>query len=205
MEEALLGTLDGSLIKYSVSISRVVLFKLLSQIASALRFLHSLSFIYRELEAGNVLLWSLGMDHIVNCKLAAFGSTTQAVPIGVKGTRGTPGFIAPEVAYVEGNRNHAIYNFKADFFSYAMVLYQVLTRHNPYYDIKAINITRYIEQGKRPRIVCFPVAHTGVHFLTGLIKRCWKHSPIDHPTTDEIGQIILSHHLHQASTSQQLN
>ena len=186
MEEAPLGSLDGPLIKHNKSISRVVLFKLLSQIASALRFLHSLSYIYRDLKAADVLLWSLSMDHIVNCKLADFGLTVQASPIGVKGTRGTPGFIAPEVAYVGGNRNHSIYDFKADIFSYAMVLYQVLTRHNPYYDMKAINIPSYIEQGKRPRIVDFSVIHTGFHFLTGLMKRCWKHSPSDRPTTDVI-------------------
>ena len=186
MEEAPLGSLDGPLIKHGTPISRVVLFKLASQIASALKFLHGLSFIYRDLKAANVLLWSLGMDHIINCKLADFGITTQAAPIGVKGARGTPGFIAPEVAYVGENHKRATYDFKADIFSYAMVLYQMIVRHSPFYDVKAISITSHIEQGKRPRIVDFPVAHTGFHFLTGLMKRCWKHSPTHRPTTDEI-------------------
>ena len=186
MEEAPLGSLDGPLIKHVTPISRVVLFKIASQIASALKFLHGLSFIYRDLKAANVLLWSLDMDHIVNCKLSDFGITTHVAPTGVKGTRGTPGFIAPEVAYVGENRKHATYDFKADIFSYAMVLYQMITRRNPYYDVKAINITSHIEQGRRPRIVDFPVAHTGFHFLTGLMKRCWKHSPTHRPTTDEI-------------------
>ena len=186
MEEAPLGSLDGPLIKHAKPISRVVLFKLASQIASALKFLHGLSFIYRDLKAANVLLWSLDMNHIVNCKLADFGITTQAAPIGVKGTRGTPGFTAPEVAYVGDNRKHATYDFKADIFSYAMVLYQMIIRHNPYYDVKAINITSSIEQGKRPRVVDIPVTRTGFHFLTGLMKRCWKHSPTHRPTTDEI-------------------
>ena len=186
MEEAPLGSLDGPLIKHAKPISRVVLFKLASQIASALKFLHGLSFIYRDLKAANVLLWSLDMDHIVNCKLADFGITTQAAPIGVKGTRGTPGFTAPEVAYVGENRRHTTYDFKADIFSYAMVLYQMTIRCNPYYDVKAINITSSIEQGKRPRIVDVPVTRTAFHFMTGLMKRCWKHSPTHRPTTDEI-------------------
>ena len=186
MEEAPLGSLDGPLIKHAKPISRVALFKLASQIASALKFLHCLSFIYRDLKATHVLLWSLDMDHIVNCKLSGFRKTTQAAPTGVKGTRGTPGFTAPEVAYVGDNRKHATYDFKADIFSYAMVLYQMIIRRNPYYDVKAINITSSIEQGKRPRIVDFPIACTGFHFLTGLMKRCWKHSPTHRPTTDEI-------------------
>ena len=181
-EEAPLGSLDGPLIKHSAPISRVVLFKLASQIASALKFLHGLSFIYRNLKAANVLLWSLDINHIVNCKLADFSITTHAAPIGVKGTRGTPGFIAPEVAYVGRNHNGSTYDFKADVFSYGMVLYQMITRHNPNYSIKA----KHFEQGKRPRIVDFPVAHTGFHFLTGLMKRCWKHRPTDRPATDVI-------------------
>ena len=186
MEEAPLGSLDGLLIKHAKPISRVVLFKLASQIVSALKFLHGVSFIYRDLKAANVLLWSLDMNHIVNCKLSGFGITTQAAPIGVKGTRGTPGLTAPEVAYVGDNRKHATYDFKADIFSYAMVLYQMIIRRNPFYVVKAIDITSSIEQGKRPRIVDFPIASTGFHFMTGLMKRCWKHSPTHRPTTDEI-------------------
>ena len=186
MEEAPLGSLDGPLIKHAKPISRVVLFKLASQIASALKFLHGLSFIYRDLKAADVLLWSLDMNHIVNCKLSGFGITTRAAQTGVKRTRGTPGFTAPEVAYVGDNRKHATYDFKADIFSYAMVLYQMIIRRNPYYDVKAIDITGSIEQGKRPHIVDIPVTRTGFHFLTGLMKRCWKHSPTHRPTTDEI-------------------
>ena len=180
MEEAPLGSLDGPLIKHAKPISRVVLFKLASQIASALKFLHGLSFIYRDLKAANVLLWSLDMNHIVNCKLSGFGITTQAAPTGVKGTRGTPGFTAPEVVCMEANHSHATYDFKADIFSYAMVLLQMITH------CEAITITSSIEHGRRPCIVGFPVARSGFYFLTGLMKRCWKHSPTHRPTTDEI-------------------
>ena len=181
MEEAPLGSLDGPLIKHNASsISRVVLFKLASQIASALKFLHGLSFIYQDLKTANVLLWSLDMNHIVNCKLSGFGITTQAAPTGVKGTRGTPGFMAPEVVCMEANHSHATYDFKADIFSYAMVLFQMITH------CKAITITSSIEHGRRPCIVGFPVACSGFYFLTGLMKRCWKHSPTHRPTTDEI-------------------
>ena len=189
MEEAPLGSLEGLLMKHGTAISRVVLFKLSSQIVSALKFLHGLSFIYRDLKASNVLLWSLDMDHIVNCKLSGFGITTQAAPLGVKGTRGTPGFIAPEVAYVGENHSHSTYDFKADIFSYAMILFQMITWHSPYYSRNTTNIPckwSCIEQGRRPCIAGFPVAHTGFHFLTGLMKRCWKHSPTHRPTTDKV-------------------
>ena len=190
MEEAPMGSLEGPLTKRKEPISRIVLFRMAAQIASALKHLHSLSYIYRDLKASNVLLWSLGLDQLINCKLADFGITTLSAPIGVKGARGTVGFQAPEVIYVGANQSHATYDYQADIFSFAMVLFQMISRHNPYFDIKPIHIPSNIEQGKRPRIVEFPVAHTGFHFLTGLMKRCWKHTPTDRPTTDETIQHV---------------
>ena len=195
MEEAPMGSLDGPLLKKKEPISRVVLFRIAAQIASALNFLHSLGFIYRDLKAANVLLWSLGLDHFINCKLADFGIVASAAPIGVKGTRGTVGFIAPEVAYVGANHSRATYDFRADIFSYAMILYQMISRRNPYYDVKPIHITPQIEQGKRPKFVEFPVSRTGLCFMTSLMKRCWKHSPEDRPTTSKLIPRLMSPHV----------
>ena len=192
MEEAPMGSLEGPLIKHKVPISRIVLFRMAAQIASALKHLHSLSYIYRDLKASNVLLWSLSMDQLVNCKLADFGITTLSAPIGVRGARGTEGFQAPEVIYVGANQSHATYDFQADIFSFAMVLFQMVSRHNPFYDTKRISIASNVEQGKRPRIVDFPVTRTGFHFMTGLMKRCWKHYPTDRPTTGEAIQHITN-------------
>ena len=186
MEEAPMGSLDVPLVKKKIPISRVVLFRIAAQIASALKFLHGLSYIYRDLKAANVLLWSLELDQLINCKLADFGIVASAAPIGVKGAQGTVGFIAPEVAYVGANHSRATYDFKADIFSYGMTLYQMISRRNPYYDVKHIHISPQIEQGKRPKFVEFPVSRTGLYFMTSLMKRCWKQSPTDRPSTYEL-------------------
>ena len=192
LEQAPMGSLEGPLIKHKVPISRIVFFRMAAQIVSALKHLHSLSYIYRDLKASNVLLWSLGMDQLINCKLADFGITTLSAPIGVRGARGTEGFQAPEVIYVGANQSHATYDFQADIFSYAMVLFQMISRHNPFFDTKRITIASNVEQGKRPRIVDFPIARTGFYFMTGLMKRCWKHNPTDRPTTDEAIQHVTN-------------
>ena len=186
MEEAPMGSLDVPLVKKKIPISRVVLFRIATQIASALKFLHGLAYIYRDLKASNVLLWSLELDQLVNCKLADFGIVASSAPIGVRGAQGTVGFIAPEVAYVGANHSRATYDFKADIFSYAMTLYQMISRRNPYYDVKHIHISPQIEQGKRPKFVEFPVSRTGLYFMTSLMKRCWKQLPTHRPYPHEL-------------------
>ena len=185
MEEAPMGSLSGPLLKDKIPISRVVLFRIAAQIASALKFLHGLAYIYRDLKASNVLLWSLGLDHFINCKLADFGIVASSAPIGVKGTRGTSGFIAPEVAYVGANHNRNTYDSQADTFSYAMILYQIVTRHDPFFDVKQIQISTHIESGRRPRLD-YPVSTVGLYTMTQMMKRCWKQIPSDRPSMDTI-------------------
>jgi serine/threonine protein kinase len=191
MEEAPMGSLSGPLLKDTAPISRTVLFRMAAQIASALNFLHSVGYIYRDLKAANVLLWSLGLDHFINCKLADFGIVASAAPIGVKGTRGTVGFIAPEVAYVGANHSRATYDFKADVFSYAMVLYQMVTRQHPFADIKQIQVSSHIEAGRRPRMD-YPLVTIGLYTMSQMMKRCWKQNPSYRPKMDTIIEHMTS-------------
>ena len=185
MEEAPMGSLDNPLLKKKDAISRVVLFRIATQIASALECLHKLSFIYRDLKSANVLLWSLGLDDLINCKLTDFGITAMSAPIGIRGTHGTVGYTAPEVSYV-GASGHATYDCQADIFSFAMTLYEMITREHPFFDTKPINISGAVAAGKRPRLNDYPVSKTGLHYLTQLMRRCWKKDPSDRPQTTEI-------------------
>ena len=191
LEQAPMGSLEGPLIKHKVPISRIVLFRMAAQIASALKHLHSLSYIYRDLKASNVLLWSLGVDQLINCKLADFGISTCLAPSGVKGLRGTSRFTAPEVLGNNSSRLIA-YDNQADIFSYAMVLFQMITRSVPFNELKPVLISSEIQEGRRPRVSNSSPAHTSFHFMTGLMKRCWKHNPTDRPTTDEAIRYITN-------------
>ena len=191
MEEAPMGSLEGPLTKRKEPISRIVLFRMAAQIASALKHLHSLSYIYRDLKASNVLLWSLGLDQLINCKLADFGISTHLAPSGVKGIQGTRGFTAPEVLGYNSAQLIA-YDCQADIFSFAMVLFQMITRSFPFNELKSVLVHSEIQEGRRPRVSNFLSAHTSFYFLTGLMKRCWKHTPTDRPTTDEAIWHILN-------------
>ncbi|XP_069835539.1 protein kinase C delta type-like [Dendropsophus ebraccatus] len=86
-----------------------------AEITSGLQFLHEKGFIHRDLKPANILITSSG--HI---KIADFGLALKKTE-GIVGCAGTQGYIAPEVA-----RGHR-YNLAADWFSFGVVLFQLMT------------------------------------------------------------------------------
>ena len=123
LEEAPLGSLKSHIIlEDPVPLARLVTFRIATQVAAALRFLHSRGVIFRDLKSSNVLLWSLDPDALCHCKVTDFGLATTQSPVGALGVEGTKRFIAPEVLYP--GRRRTVYTHKADIFSFAMFLYQ---------------------------------------------------------------------------------
>jgi serine/threonine protein kinase len=184
LEEAPMGSFEKHLIKKSTAISRLVMFRISAQVAAAIRFLHQHGIIFRDLKAANVLLWSLDESSLCHAKVTDFGIATHLSPTGVLGIQGTKGFIAPEVLFL--GRKKAIYNHKADVFSFGMLLYQMIARRHPYHNVQPVKIDAKVVQGERPSIVDTPVAETGYYFLTRLMKRCWEDKPDERPSTTEL-------------------
>eukprot|EP00731_Ephydatia_muelleri_P005062 Em0002g1238a len=107
LEEAPLGSLEKPLLKTKQSIHRVVIHRIVAQVAAALKLLHSQGIIYRDLKAANILLWSLDPESLCHCKVSDLGVAIHETPIGARGIQGTRGFIAPEVLLV-GKKNQSI-------------------------------------------------------------------------------------------------
>ena len=184
LEEAPMGSLERHLIKKPTPIARVVMFRMAAQIAAALRFLHQHGIIFRDLKAANVLLWSLDERSLCHCKVTDFGIATHLSPFGALGIQGTKGFIAPEVLFI--GRKKAVYNHKADVFSFSMLLYQMIARRHPFHNVQPVKIDPKVVQGERPSVIDIPVAETGYYYLTRLMECCWEDKPENRPETDKL-------------------
>ena len=186
LEEAPEGSLQAPLLREQRPFSRIVLHRIAIQVASALRFLHSINIIFRDLKADNVLLWSLSPDHLINCKVTDFNIAAHADPGGARGLHGTKGFIAPEVAHVNHAKECSVYDHRADIFSFGMFLYQLLARRHPFHNVQPFKIEAAIEEGLRPQLEDVSVAETGLYYLSRVMKLCWDGSPKERPTSQQI-------------------
>ena len=71
--------------------------KIISQIMSAVAYLHSLNFIHRDLKPENIIFERLDKDNL-NLKIIDFGTSRKIVKDEILTVRmGTPYYIAPEV------------------------------------------------------------------------------------------------------------
>ncbi len=188
LELAPLGALSHHLLKKKIPIHRLTIFRIALEVAAALRFVHKQGIVFRDLKADNILLWTLNPDSLCHCKITDFGIATHLSPVGVKGLKGTKGFTAPEMLYIDTGKNHSGYDHKADTFSYAMLLYQMIARKHPYQDIPIQRIDTYIENGERPKLSDVHVAYFAFPYLTKLMTTCWRDNPKSRPDDD----IILS-------------
>ena len=192
MEEAPMVSLEKPLLrgKRKLAIHRIVIHRIAAEVAAALWFLHDNGIIHRNVNAADVLLWSLDPEALCHCKLTDFGISTHLTPVGVKGLIGTKGFIAPEVLYIGKKKQHSVYDHKADIFSFGMFLYQMIARRPPYFELPGHQIDTAVESGERPRTQDVFQAQSAFHYLTRLMQTCWEDNPRDRPTTEEIIKTI---------------
>ena len=145
------------------------------EIAEGMAYLHSKNVIHRDLKSLNILLDSNNEPRICD-----FGISREVdSELAMTGLIGTFNYMAPEV--IKRTR----YNLKADVFSFAMLLWEMVKREIPYheYDMDQMKIAMAIVDGVRPEMP--PNVQDP---LKKLMHDCWTENPESRPNFQAILQ-----------------
>ena len=182
LELAPLGALSFPLLKEKIPIHRLTVFRISLEVTAALRFLHRQGMIFQDLKTDNVLLWTLSPDSLCHCKITDFGAATHLS----LAKAGEFEFIPPGGLDFGKKIQQSAYDHKADTFSFAMFLYQMIARRHPYHGIPGHRIEASVKNGERPKLLNVDHAHFAYYYLTKLMETCWRDKATDRPDDDVI-------------------
>jgi len=167
-----------------IQISRRQQLKMLKDIAQGMNYLHESvpPIIHRDLKTLNLLLSEpvTGPEDTVLLKLTDFGVAKVMDNSGpMTGQMGTCHWMAPEVL------SSRPYSLSADVFSFAVVMWEILTRETPYKGLNTGQIcSQVLTANLRPDLSAVP-ADTPQDWVR-LMQRCWLLQPSDRPTFSQI-------------------
>ncbi|KAI6182324.1 Mitogen-activated protein kinase kinase kinase [Aphelenchoides bicaudatus] len=148
------------------------------QVLDALNYLHTLQLVHRDLKPLNMLL----TNDFITLKLCDFGTAAE-LRTSMTNNRGSAAWMAPEV--FRGKK----YNQACDIFSFGILLWEIVTRKQPFddWDSHAYTILWQVSEGRRP-----PDIRNCPKALMDLIKSCWADNPKDRPTVDVLITVVES-------------
>lgn len=153
-------------------------------IASALRHLHKVSIIFRDLKPDNV-----GFDFDGRVKLFDFGLAKELDPKQLKdsglyamsGVTGSRRFMSPEVAVGEN------YNLSADMYSFSILFWELLTLEKAFGRMSPDeHRDRVIRGGERPPIRENEWGQT----VVSILESCWSRQPLVRPSARDVYKLI---------------
>jgi serine/threonine protein kinase len=151
-------------------------YRVLSEVASALAYLHRREVCHAALKSENVLL-----DHKDTVALSDFG-IGALIPLGNsmlksrKHRARTMSYRAPELLSRRVNLT-----FKSDVYAFGVLSWEVGSKKVPYNKMSAMDIEELVEDGHREKLEDVPDSS-----LRPLVERAWAQKPCDRPEIQEL-------------------
>ncbi|KAJ8599661.1 hypothetical protein CTAYLR_005408 [Chrysophaeum taylorii] len=152
-------------------------FRWSAEIAGGMHYLYARGVEHRDLKSSNVLL---AADD--GAKVADFGlsRSVDQTATGTTSAAGTAAFMAPE--WFEER-----FTEKADVYSYAITLYEIVSRARPWPSLTPVEIARaVVQRNERPDIKPLSEGGPDLAPLVALLQRCWAQHPDDRPSFADI-------------------
>jgi len=157
-------------------------------ICKGMAHVHKAGVVHRNLKPSNVLVVSTSSAAPVRVKVSDFG-LARLVAAKMTGKRGPVAYMAPELL----KKSEADYNNSVDVYSFGIILWQLITRGEPYHGISFVEIPQQTLTGNRP-----PIPESTPPVLADLLRSLWNQDPSRRPTFEQ-AQETLSGALKQQS------
>uniref|UniRef100_A0A8C9AHB8 Receptor-interacting serine/threonine-protein kinase 4 n=1 Tax=Prolemur simus TaxID=1328070 RepID=A0A8C9AHB8_PROSS len=161
-------------------------FRIVHETAVGMNFLHCMSppLLHLDLKPANILLDAHYHVKISDFGLAKCNGLSHSHDLSMDGLFGTIAYLPPERI----REKSRLFDTKHDVYSFAIVIWGVLTQKKPFADEKNIlHIMVKVVKGHRPELP--PVCRARPRACSNLIhlmQRCWREEPRERPTFQEI-------------------
>lgn len=156
-------------------------------VACGMKYLHEQNIIHRDLKAANILLDENFHPYITDFGLSKFFEDAHSYIQSTYG--GTLPYEAPEIL------KNIPYDKKVDVYSFAILMYEILTNSIPYPNLENREIadfnfiSKVVNENYRPKFDV-PIKKS----FRELIERCWSNNPSERPSFDEIFDKLSNNH-----------
>ncbi|TYH65534.1 hypothetical protein ES332_D06G062700v1 [Gossypium tomentosum] len=178
------GSLRDALQKSERNLDKCKRLLIAMDVAFGMEYLHGKNIVHFDLKSDNLLV-NLRDPHRPICKVGDLGlSKVKCQTLISGGVRGTLPWMAPELL----NGSNSLVSEKVDVFSFGIVMWELLTREEPYADLHyGAIIGGIVSNTLRPA-----VPESFDPDWRSLMERCWSSEPSERPNFTEIANELRS-------------
>lgn len=170
---------NGNISQYIKARPEVDRLKLLVQVASGLKFLHSESIVHGGIKPNNVIIADNGHPMLMDFGMAPDLRMVERNMTMADSGREHVGYMSPELI------EEGTYTEASDVYAFASLILEILSGQPPYYKLSYVQAMIQITQQKKPS----PEDHQDLSSsspLWELMQRCWSTLPADRPSIEEV-------------------